>query len=222
MKKGILLLLVMYSLMGLVACQNTSPVSVVTTKSKLIRWYKHAHTPFWLLHNAPKNPPLFLYVSADQCASCDLMDTTTFRNNPTIDLLNRFYIPVKLTPKHKDYDKLIAKYNVTMFPMIVVISKGASSNEYIELMRLKGYINAHNLTEYLYLGLSLNDMLNRLMLVTLIDDTRPPGDVRMFCLEGICFETHQFLTPYASDPLEVQSSPDDAGAGGAGGAATSE
>lgn len=101
----------------LVLCHQ---VSIASPESSGINWQNWSPETFKLAKT--KNLPVFLFVKADWCHTCQKTNDLTLHNNDVITTINTYYIPIKLDVDADIYILKHQQYRVVNFPTFIILN----------------------------------------------------------------------------------------------------
>ncbi len=111
------LLLLCYMFLFNATCYAAMDTGVPTPGAS-IQWQGWSNKAF--AEAKAKKLRVLVYVKADWCRFCQLMNAVTFRDAEVIQVINAGYVPVRLDVE-KDAD-VLQQYQITGFPTVVIFN----------------------------------------------------------------------------------------------------
>ena len=103
---------------GVLVYEKTNPAA----ESSFIKWTDPAHLPEKTDHKL-----YLLWFTADWCGPCKVLEQSAFRNKDAVNLINEYFVPIKITDRKKEDGKnsndvqvLEGKFHLVIFPTLVV------------------------------------------------------------------------------------------------------
>ncbi len=119
-----------------------------------IRWYEYSQTLFLMAHYTKK--PAIILFSSESCGVCKKLEDETLSNRKITYLINKDFLPIKITDKEEQFMDIAARFEVSSAPTIIILS---STNIPEELARISGFVDPTSLE----LALASSSTINTLM-----------------------------------------------------------
>lgn len=107
------------------------PLLLSDARGQEIQWLRSAEQA--AAEAAQAGKPILVYVRSANCHYCDLMQTNVWQDQATADVVNREFVPLKLT--REDNPEAVKVLQIKGFPSTVIFS---ADRQYVD--RLDGYV----------------------------------------------------------------------------------